>query len=220
MTWYDLSHDFEPGIPVPDWPGEKRQEFELSAYHVTVNSGTQNNLAMNLHCGTHVDAPFHYDPKGRSIDQMPFDYLVGETAVLDVGKKALEAVTLDEVKAQEDRLRGKKMVFLRTSWEEKWKTKEYESLYPYLAPELGEYFAGLKLHAIGLDTPGPDAPIRSGHRKGDPLHISLLGKEVMIFENLANLRSVVGKDVYVYAYPIRLRGATGSPLRVLAKDMD
>ncbi len=219
MNWYDLTHDFEPGIPVPDWPGEKRQEFELSSYRVTVNSGTQQNLAMNLHCGTHVDAPLHYVLDGKPMEQVPFDYYVGETAVLDVEKKALEAVTLEEVKAQEKRLLGKKMVFLRTGWEEKWKTKEYETMYPYLAPELGEYFVGLKLHAIGLDTPGPDAPIRSGHRKGDPLHITLLGNEVLIIENLANLKTVIGKDLYVYAYPLRLRGGTGSPVRVVARDI-
>ena len=218
MVWHDLTHDFEHGMPVPDWPGEKRHEFELSSFHVTVNSGTQNVLAMNLHCGTHVDAPSHYDPNGPSIDQMPFDYLVGETAVLDVRKNGLEAVTLEDVKAHEKQLQGKKIVILRTSWEEKWMTKEYETMYPYLAPELGPYFVSLKLHAIGLDTPGPDAPIRSGHRKGDPLHISLLGSKIMLLENLANLKSVVGKDVYLRTYPLRLKGATGSPLRVLAKD--
>src|SRR5512147_2401400 len=113
MNWYDLTHDFEPGIPVPDWPGEKRQEFELSAYRVTVNSGTQNNMALNLHCGTHVDAPHHYVLTGKPMEQVPFDYVIGETAVLDVEKGGLEAVTLEEVKAQEKRLLGKKMVFLR-----------------------------------------------------------------------------------------------------------
>ncbi|MEM0118006.1 MAG: cyclase family protein, partial [Conexivisphaerales archaeon] len=174
MTWYDLTHPFENGMPVPDWPGEHRQEFELVTYNVSVNSGTQNNLHMNLHCGTHVDAPSHYDRAGRSIDQMPFDYLVGEAAVIDVKKDALGLVKLEEVEQFSDLIKGKKMVFLRTSWEEHWKTKEYETMYPYLAPELGEYFVEKKLHAIGLDTPGPDAPIRSGHRKGDPLHITLL----------------------------------------------
>ncbi len=218
MTWYDLSHSFEPGIPIPDWPGEKRQEFDLVSYRVGVNTGTQNNLAMNLHCGTHVDAPSHYDHGGKSMEQVPFDYMTGETAVLDVEKKELEAVQLSDVTRYEGLMKGKKMVFLRTGWEAKWKTKEYESMYPYLAPEVGEYFVKKGVHAVGLDTPGPDAPIRSGHRKGDPLHISLLSNEVMIIENLTNLKSVLNRGVYVYAFPLKLRGATGSPLRVLAKD--
>ena len=219
MTWYDLSHDFEQGIPVPDWPGEKRQEFELVSYRVAVNSGTQNNLAMNLHCGTHVDAPSHYARDGKSMERVPFDYLTGETAVIDVEKQKLQAIALDDVKAHEKQMEGKKMVFLRTGWETRWKTKVYESEYPYLAPEVGEYFARRRIHAVGLDTPGPDAPIRSGQRKGDPLHITLLTSEVLIIENLTNLKSVVGKNLYVYAFPLRLRGATGSPLRVLARDL-
>jgi kynurenine formamidase len=218
MTWYDLTHPFESGMPVPDWPGEKRQEFELVTYRVSVNSGTQNNLHMNLHCGTHVDAPSHYAKNGRSIDQMPFDYLVGHTIIIDVKKQALSRVELEDVKRYDDSIRGKKMVFLRTGWETHWKTKKYESEYPFLAPELGEYFVEKKVHAIGLDTPGPDAPIRSGQRKGDPLHIKLLSNDVMIIENLANLERLVGKDVFVYAYPLIIKGATGSPLRVIATD--
>ncbi|MEM3804326.1 MAG: cyclase family protein [Conexivisphaerales archaeon] len=218
IRWYDLSHDFEPNMPVPDWPGEKRQEFELISYRVSVNSGTQNNLSMNLHCGTHVDAPSHYVHGGKSIDEVAFDYLMGETIVIDVEKQELQSVTLSDILPFEKKMEGKKMVFLRTGWETKWKTKDYESKYPYLAPEVGEYFARKRIHAIGIDTPGPDAPIRSGQRKGDPLHINLLSNEVLIIENLTNLKNVIGRDLYVYAFPLKIRGATGSPLRVLARD--
>ena len=65
-----------------------------------------------------------------------------------------------------------------------------------------------------------DAPLASGFRKVSPLHFTLLGNDVLIIENLANLKSVCGRVTYVYAVPIKIEGAYGAPARVLAKELD
>lgn len=218
-TFVDLSHDFVHGMPVPDWPGEHRQEFELDEYHVTVNSGTQHNMRMNIHCGTHIDAPYHYWKKGLHVNEIPLKDLTGPCKVINIEKGALGRITADDIKPLVADVNEGDMLFVRTGWEEKWGTKEYETMYPYFDISAGEFIASLKVSLLGMDTPGPDAPIRSGHRNGDPLHIELLSKNVSILENLANLKSVIGKKVYIYAFPMRIVGSSGSPVRVVATEL-
>jgi len=213
----DLSQAFEEGIPVPDWPGEQMQPFELVSYHVKVNTGLQNILRMNLHCGTHVDAPSHYARGRAPIDQVDFGDLMGEGVILDVEKEPLGVVTAHDLQPYEGLLRRTPIALLSTGWEHKWRTAEYGSKYPFLSEDAGGLLLEVGTKVVGLDTPGPDAPIRSPYRKGDPLHQMLLGRDVLIIENLTNLRPLVGRRVFVYALPIKIRGASGAPARIVAR---
>ncbi|MBK7681629.1 MAG: cyclase family protein [Bacteroidetes bacterium] len=38
---------------------------------------------MNLHTGTHVDAPLHFIKEGKDVTQIRLDAMMGETKVLD-----------------------------------------------------------------------------------------------------------------------------------------
>jgi kynurenine formamidase len=217
--WFDLSHAFGEAIPIPDWPGEQLQQFELVSYRVKVNTGLQNTMRLNLHCGTHVDAPNHYADGRAGIDGVDFRDLMGECIILDVEKGPLGMVTADDLRPHEKLLRSAPMAFLSTGWERMWKTGDYGSKYPFLTPDAGELLLKAGTKVVGLDTPGPDAPIRSPFRKDDKLHQILLGRDVLIIENLTNLRPLVGRRVYVYALPINIRGATGSPARIVARTL-
>lgn len=217
--YIDLSHEFINGMPVPDWPGEHRQEFELIEYNVTVNSGQQHNMHMNMHCGTHMDAPYHYWKAGFTVDKIPLETLAGICNIVEIKKDALGRITAEEVKEVTKDVKKGEMLFVRTSWEEKWGTKEYETSYPYFDPEAGKYITSLGVTILGMDTPGPDAPIRSGHRKGDPLHLEILSKNIPILENLGNLKSVVGKKMFVYSFPMKIAKSSGSPVRVVATEL-
>ena len=215
--WIDLSHPFELGMPVPDWPNEIRQEFVLLEFRVKVNSGIQNLVIFNLHCGTHIDAPKHYCPTCPSIDQLDISTFIGEAYVADIPKKPLEKITREDLEKVIKYVKPGDMLFIRTGWEEKWPSKEYESMYPYFSPDVVDLIVNSGIKVLGIDTPGPDAPIRSGERKGDPLHIGILSRGIPIIENLTNLKKVLGKRIFVIAVPINIKNATGAPVRVLAK---
>ena len=75
-----LSNDLAP------WPGDTPFHFELKwkmAEGATVNVGAIN---MGVHNGTHVDAPFHFDPRGETIERMPLDIYFGDAVVVDLTK--------------------------------------------------------------------------------------------------------------------------------------
>jgi kynurenine formamidase len=49
-----------------------------------------------------------------------------------------------------------------------------------------------------------------------PVHKVFLKNEVLVFENLANLAALAGKELEVYALPTRL-GVDGAPVGVMAE---
>lgn len=217
--WYDLSRTFASGMPVPEWPGERNQEFTLTSFHMDNTGGNQNFMSLNLHCGTHVDAPGHYAPGGISIEKVPFERLMGTCLAIDLARGPLEPIGAADLRPYESRIGQTDMLFIRTGADDMWGTADYVRRYPYLTEEAGHYLVKTGAKVVGLDTIGPDPALRSGLRKGSPLHFTLLGNDVLIIENLANLKSVVGREVYVYAFPIKIEGAFGAPARVLARDI-
>jgi kynurenine formamidase len=218
--WYDLSWTFGPGMAIPEWPGQRNQEFFIESFHMENTGGNQNFIHMNVHCGTHVDAPGHYHPGGLSIDKVPFERWMGTCLTVDLEREPLTPIDVKDLAPYGDEMGKHAMFFVRTGNDRLWGTPDYCWSYPFFTPEAGEYMVEKGVKIVGMDTPGPDAGLRSGFRKGSPLHFTLLGNDVLIIENLANLKQVAGRVTYVYAVPIKIEGAYGAPARVLAKDLD
>ena len=40
--WYDLSWNFGPGMAVPEWPGQKNQDFTMTSFHMENTGGNQD----------------------------------------------------------------------------------------------------------------------------------------------------------------------------------
>jgi kynurenine formamidase len=144
---------------------------------------------------------------------------MGVCLAIDLSRGPLEAIDVEDLKPYESRIGQTDMLFIRTGADDMWGTSDYVWKYPYLTERAGHYLVEKGAKLVGLDTIGPDPALRSGLRKGSPLHLTLLCNDVLIIENLANLRSVVGREVYVYAFPIKIEGAFGAPARVLARDL-
>ena len=69
-----------------------------------------------------------------------------------------------------------------------------------------------KVKAVGLDTPSLDY----GQSADFKTHQVLMGSNVPGFENLAQLDQLPLKDIYVVALPMKIRGGSGGPLRIIA----
>merc|ERR1711953_503164 len=76
------------------WPGN--HPFRKA----TVSEGADNpmdcfiahyNISMSEHVGTHMDAPYHFNPRGWTTDQIPLEVLVNIPAiVVDISHKCRE----------------------------------------------------------------------------------------------------------------------------------
>ena len=75
---------------------------------------------------------------------------------------------------------------------------------------------GIKLFGIDCITVDLPTPLRP---KGFdfPVHRTLLGNDVLIAENVTNLRSILGKRTRIMALPLRIKGSDAGHARIIAE---
>jgi kynurenine formamidase len=230
--WIDLSHDFGPETIY--WP--TAQPFTLD----TVSAGetpagyfyAANNFAAAEHGGTHLDAPIHFARGKFTTDQIPLEQLTGPAVVVDVtaGSQAnpdylVDVAALEDWQREHGAIEPGTIVLLRTGWGTRWPNRlSYlgtDSMGPGAARLL--HFPGLdsasarwlvnhRIDAVGIDTPSID----HGQSTTFDSHQILMGANIPVFENVAELESLPVRGSYVVALPMKIRGGSGGPLRIAA----
>jgi len=191
-------------------------------------------IQMNLHIGTHADAPMHTEPGGRAIDSFDPAEFYGDAVVLDFsGKGANEAITLEDVKLAEGKLktgiRAGDFVLLKTLWSDKWGTPDYKANSPFLKAEAARYLIREKgVRGLGYDFPeeeyGKDfskvesLAAQMGVEVGalGVVHHEVLGAGRYHVEHLTNLGAIKQERVKLVVAPLPFRGLEASFCRVLA----
>ena len=224
----DLTHPLDDQSPY--WP----EGSEPSPFHAKVVATFEKggyfarDLEFPEHFGTHMDAPAHFDPKGKTLDQIPVTQFLKPAVVIDVSESAKSnvdyRVTVQDLKNWEKRngtFPPESAVFVRTGWAHRWPSqKEYLHAdaqdmlhFPGLSVEAAHYLLD-HAHpaAIGIDT----ASIDYGPSKGFEVHRLTMPAGLYHLENLANLERLPARGAYVVALPMMLRGGSGSPTRVIA----
>lgn len=185
------------------------------------------------HGGTHLDAPVHFAEGRHTVDQIPLEQLMGDALVVDVSGQC-EAnpdyqVTIDDLlqweKAQGEIPKGA-ILLLRTGYGKYWpERRKYMGTdergaeavpklhFPGLHPDAARWLTvNRSIKAIGLDTPSIDY----GQSTLFESHRALFDKNVPAFENLANLDKLPVKNFTLIALPMKIKGGSGGPLRVIA----
>jgi arylformamidase len=162
-------------------------------------------LTIDTHCGTHVDAPAHFIPGGRAVSDIPLSTLIGPCQVVRVAADADGAIRPEHLGT----LTGERVI-LDTGWSARLADDErgYFGSHSYLHPDAATALVQAGVHLVAIDTPSVD-------RLDDQAHQILLGNDVVIVENLSNT-SQLPDQVELVVAPLPLRGADGSPARVVA----
>ena len=203
MKLIDLTHTFDKNMPV--YPGDP--EPKLEQITSLEKDGYNDSLITSvMHVGTHMDAPFHMINKGKTMDQMPVESFFGKGVLIDArGQKKIEASLLDGKEISEGSI-----VLLYTGYGEKYRTKDYFKNIPQVTEEFAHEMVKSKVKIVGMDILGPDEP-------PFPTHKILLGKEILIIENLVNLDKLLDVSSFeIIALPMKLQ-ADAAPVRVVAR---
>jgi kynurenine formamidase len=166
-------------------------------------------MHMSTHTGTHMDAPSHFAPGRASIDQVSAARLVSSAVSIRVHKGADETIDVADIIGEEIR-EGDAVVFA-TGWE-KHEGSDYMTRNPGLSQDAARYLVERKVNAVGIDGPSIDP----GFDEKFAVHNILLPAGVIVVENLCNLDRIAGKRFTLVAAPLKLAGASGSPVRALA----
>lgn len=162
---------------------------------------------LDLHLGTHMDAPLHFVPGAADIASLPlalYPAIVVRTRERTIPPSALPASSL----------RGCAVLF-DTGWTFDAESPRYFDAFPHLSPETARDLVVRGAAVVGIDTPSAD-PVDASLEC--PAHRILLGAGVPIVEGLAHLDRLPNEagGFWFCAFPLHLDGADGSPVRAVA----
>jgi kynurenine formamidase len=220
FRWVDLSHALEEDIPA--WSTHARFGRTLYESYEYGDVARHSGLTLSEHTGTHLDAPLHFIRRGPahySVDDVPLDRLVCRAASIDATDlDPAGLLGVDRVRAWEaehGRIEAGDGVLIRYGWDERWGTgpagRRFLNDWPGLGGEAAKYLAERRVSLVGCDTVSVDAAV-SGE---SPAHYALLGSEVYVVENLNNLDRLPPFCLFM-AFPLKIRGGSGSPVRAVA----
>ena len=231
--WIDLTHPFSEKTLY--WPTAKSFTLEQE-FHAHTDKGyfyAANRYSASEHGGTHIDAPIHFLEKGKTVDQLSLDQLSGDAIVIDVARKAATnrdyQISVNDIKAFEakhGRIPKDAIVLFRTGFAKRWPdAKTYLGTsergqdavaklhFPGLHPDAARWLVKNRtIKAVGLDT----ASIDYGQSKLFESHQVLMAKNIPAFENVASLDKLPPTGSYIAAFPMKIQGGSGSPLRIAA----
>lgn len=199
----------------PGWPTSALTEVNYEA--IAGKDGyTVENLKISVHTGTHLDAPFHFFPDGKTIDEIPVGEFQGEAVLVNLfGIEADTGISVDHLIKYENKIQKGDIVILYTGWGQKRNiTREYYYQWPYLTKEGAEWLLEKGVKGVGIDGLsiggwGPD--------KGPQPHTVLLKNNIWLLEELLIDEELLKHErFYLTAFPLKLRRFGGSPTRAVA----
>jgi len=194
-------------------------------------------LRIRNHHGTHIDAPAHKIPSGKTIDQYELGKFINQAILLDLtphlssGESYVRRISrelLEQVLTPE-RLRrmnqeGISALLFRTGYDkviERGVTDDFN--FPHFEREAAAFLIeryerqGVKLNIVGLDS----FTIDPKGTPDSPAHRAFLSRDILILETLVNLEEVArafgdGSFELICA-PILYKGADGAQVRAFAR---
>lgn len=173
------------------------------------------NLNLYSHCGTHMDAPIHFNVSNQTIDQIPVSNFIGRAWIVDVrglGSKAL--ILPDHI--SEDILKkfisGDSIIFW-TGWSHFVNTPKYRDELPRISEELAIWCLDHQVKMIGVEP--PSVADVNNIEEVTKIH-QLLLSSVVVIEGITNLESLKSNCVELIALPLKIEKGDGSPARVIA----
>ena len=154
-------------------------------------------ISMGLHSGTHADAFSHFLPDGASIEAMPLEHYCGPCRVLRVPKNCL--LRVDDLRG---RIQGAQRLALCTGGS------------AYLCEEAAEYLAGCGVQTVVTDALSIAPPDNEAR-----VHTILMRAGIAIIEN-ALLEGVPEGNYLLFAFPLKIAGSDGAPLRAVLLTQD
>ncbi|HKG48094.1 MAG TPA: cyclase family protein [Pyrinomonadaceae bacterium] len=229
----DLTHAFDANSVY--WPTAQQFKLETDFEGMTEKGYFYSAYRYSAaeHGGTHLDSPVHF-AKGRyTVDNIPLQQLLGAAIVIDVTAQCATnpdyLVSVSDFQNWEKRngsIRPGTIVLLRTGFgkyypdrkrylgtEERGDAAVAKLHFPGLDPAAARWIvANRSIKAIGLDT----ASIDYGQSTLFESHRTLFEKNIPAFENVANLDQLPTKGFSVIALPMKIKGGSGGPLRIIA----
>jgi arylformamidase len=167
-----------------------------------------NTLTTSLHVGAHADAPAHLVKDGATIDQVPLDVFCGPCQVVAAGAGRRGRVRPDNLLGE---VRAPRVLIRTGTYPD---PEEFTEDFAGLSTELVDWLHRKGVVLVGIDTPSVD-PFED---KELAAHHALGRCGMVCLEGL-RLDAAVPGLYRLMAFPLRIMGADGSPLRAVLEPL-
>lgn len=202
MKLIDISMPIETGMKVYKNKPEKQPAFKTVSNHEK-SSVHETDLSLNLHTGTHVDAPLHMIKNGATTDAYPLDKFYGKALLIDLRsvKGGIEKSHLLDYDIEEGDI---VLLKTRNSYD-----KVFNFEFTYLAESGAQYLLEKRIKTVGIDALGIERA-----QENYPTHKILLSNSIPIIEGLV-LKDVEEGIYQFMGFPIAIKNVEGSLLRAV-----
>jgi len=210
MQIHDISMQISPDMPVYKGREEKRPRFKTVATHQD-GSAHETEITLNLHTGTHLDAPLHMLAEGSDISYLDGKELIAPCQVFDL-TSVEDKITATDLADLE--LKPNHYYLLKTRNSEPDFLNKHPEEFIYLAESGAEVIAAASPIGVGIDSLGIERA-----QPEHPTHKTLLGNGIIIIEGL-RLQEIEAGDYKLILAPLKIAGVEGAPARAFLLEED
>jgi len=200
------------------------------------NFVSHESVTASVHCGTHVDAPYHFGPecegkKSKTAAEIPLERLYGDGVVLDMtaiapGSEIGQADIERALKCISYELKANDIVLIMTGADKHFGSPAYFAKFPGMGVEAIKYLMSNGVTVMGIDAISFDRPfgimVEDYYKSGDksklwPAHIFGRDREYFHIERLANLDKLPRPYGFKFAcFPVKINGVGAAWARAVA----
>lgn len=227
----DLSYSFDENTIY--WPTDKSFRWEKTKWGMS-EAGywyASATYAASEHGGTHLDSPIHFGAGQATTEAIPLPKLIAPAVVIDISAACarepdytLSVADLSRFEAAHGAIPAGAIVLVRTGWGKFWPDKkrylgsdapgDVANLhFPGVSKEAAAWLVGSRrIDGVGIDT----ASLDHGPSRDFQAHRVLNGAGIYGLENVANLEQLPATGATLIALPMKIKGGSGGPVRLLA----
>lgn len=202
MKYYDITKEISETMVVYKDRDSKRIKRLIGANYEN-NQYFESRMELDMHTGTHVDAPLHMIEGGETIEQLDWTRFIGDCKVFDlthvvefIAKKDLENLDIQK----DDIVLFKTMNSYNSS---------YNPKFVYLEEDAAHHLVACGIRCLGMDAMSIERD-----KPGHPTHKIILSKKIGVIEDLS-LKDVAAGTYFLSALPLHIKGAEASPVRAV-----
>lgn len=202
---YDITRTIHEGMAVYKNIENKRPKLEVLKTH-EIHHMQEGKITLELHTGTHADAPLHMIEGGTTIDQLSPELFMGDCIVID-----LTAISgsIGWEDLENKGIQKNDIVLLKTKSSYQ---HDFDPEFVYVSASAAIFLTETQVKGVGIDALGieRDQPNHDTHKL-------LFESGAFIVEGLA-LREVPSGRYEFIGLPLKLQKMEGSPIRAILID--
>ena len=183
------------------------------------DSCNTTSLTFPNHSGTHIDAPFHFNPDGKTIDDYPAEFWqFNEVELIDLSGSVNDSqIIVPDILPKPINYEAD-LILIKTGYGVFRKTDRYTITPPGLSADLAPYFRQKypKLRCVGMDLISVSS--YSNRSEGRKAHHAFLnpaeGEPILLIEDMK--LDVFDLIFKVIVAPLRIEKADGAPCTIMA----